>query len=442
LLGLLLSLLVCYCVATQSLVLGSPTGGWVYPYVRKLSVRPLGAALIVAGACGVLLLVESWRRGRFEATVVLAWTLGATVLQGLLRSLTPVSLEAIFVSNGANEFYGVTERYGARTVLENYQQVQAHFPTHLKTNMPGKTMLLYALEAITTRTDVLPWLLLLLANVGGVLMYLFVRDLFGNRQIALYSLVLYLFVPAKLFFLPLMDTVTPTLVLACACLLLTWLRTGKTVYAALLGAAVYGLAFFEPLPLIMGVLFAAVIARAVLGGDVVGSRLALQVAAGVVTFAATFAAMRLWFGFDLLDTFQTISANSVEFYTVAERPYSIWIPENLREFAFGAGICQVVMFWPALIDGFKGPGGWRVHLFKPIVLLCLGLLGVLIVLDLLGVTRGEVIRLWIFLACFLQIPTAYVCARLQNSAAIVLVVAATTLQAALGTAMIGFVVVA
>jgi hypothetical protein len=51
-----------------------------------------------------------------------------------------------------------------------------------------------------------------------------------------------------------------------------------------------------------------------------------------------------------------------------------------------------------------------------------------------------VIRLWIFLACFFQIPTAYVCARLDTAVPLMLVIAVTVLQATLGTAMIGFIV--
>jgi hypothetical protein len=72
--------------------------------------------------------------------------------------------------------------------------------------------------------------------------------------------------------------------------------------------------------------------------------------------------------------------------------------------------------------------------------LCLGSAAVLLATDAIGVNRGEVIRLWIFLGCFFQIPAAYVCARLDNRAALLLVLAVTILQATLGTAMIGFIV--
>ena len=79
---------------------------------------------------------------------------------------------------------------------------------------------------------------------------------------------------------------------------------------------------------------------------------------------------------------------------------------------------------------------------QPITALCLGLLAVLIAVDLIGVNRGEVIRLWIFLACFFQIPAAYVCTMLGGlggRAALALVLATTALQTAVGVAMIHFV---
>jgi hypothetical protein len=48
--------------------------------------------------------------------------------------------------------------------------------------------------------------------------------------------------------------------------------------------------------------------------------------------------------------------------------------------------------------------------------------------------------LWIFLACFFQIPAAYLCARLEPRAALALVLTLSILQCAFGTSMIGFIV--
>jgi hypothetical protein len=97
-----------------------------------------------------------------------------------------------------------------------------------------------------------------------------------------------------------------------------------------------------------------------------------------------------------------------------------------------------VLFVAALLDGLRGAESWRTRLLRPITGLCLGLLVVIAVTDLIGVNRGEVIRLWIFLASMFQIPAAYVCARLRSQSATIVVLACTVLPAALGTAVIGF----
>ncbi len=79
-------------------------------------------------------------------------------------------------------------------------------------------------------------------------------------------------------------------------------------------------------------------------------------------------------------------------------------------------------------------------LASPIVLFAAALIVMLLALDLSGINRGEVIRLWIFLACLFQVPAAYVCVRLQTRVAFLIVLMLTIVQSALGTATIGFAV--
>jgi hypothetical protein len=439
LLGATLSIAVSGAIATHTVIVGSPEGRWFYGYVEGFSTRPIGAALLVTGLASALILVVRPAAGIREWAVVFTWIVAATGLQVMLRSVTPVDLDELLISDAANSFYSVTQRVSLTTVLRAFEKVQATAPLHVQSNMPGKLMLLYGLLQISARTDVLPWLLIGLSNAGGALMYVFVRNLFGDRRVALYSLVLFLFVPAKLFFLPLMNTVTPVIVLGCACLLLAWLQTGQARYAGLLGAAVYALIFFEPLPLVMGVLFAALIGRAVWQHTIASRDVLRVVVLGAGSFGAVYAGMRLWLGFDLFDGLWHVGRHAVDFNAAAARPYSVWIHANLWEFLFGVGFCQAIVFLVALADGLNDPDSWPRRLERPISVVCLSLAAILLTTNLLGVNRGEVIRLWIFLACFFQIPAAYVCARLPGHGAILLVLATSVLQAALGTAMIGFV---
>ena len=145
------------------------------------------------------------------------------------------------------------------------------------------------------------------------------------------------------------------------------------------------------------------------------------------------------FGFHTGDALTRVAADAAEFNAKESRPFGLWAWRNLVEFAFGAGICQAVLFWVAAADGFRRADGRRL-IERPIVVVCAGLLVMLLALDLAGVNRGEAIRLWIFLACLLQIPAAYVCARLSSRVAMAVVLTLAVVQCALGTATIGFVV--
>jgi hypothetical protein len=135
-----------------------------------------------------------------------------------------------------------------------------------------------------------------------------------------------------------------------------------------------------------------------------------------------------------------VRAHALEFNAIERRPYDIWVRANLVEFFFGIGACQTVLIAGALALGLHGPGTPGDRLMRPMPLLTLGLLAALAAIDLIGINRGEVIRLWIFLACFLQIPAAWICAQTRRPQAIALVVITTLLLSALGTANIGFVV--
>jgi methylthioxylose transferase len=148
-----------------------------------------------------------------------------------------------------------------------------------------------------------------------------------------------------------------------------------------------------------------------------------------------------WFGFDLLRAFTAVARDAAEFNLEMGRPYALWVRQNLFDFVFGVGWCQTVLVAAALADGIsRWPSRRRFSDMPPIVLICISLVAMVGAADAIGVNRGEVIRLWIFLACLAQIPAAYVCRRLGSPLAFGLVVVATLVQNVAGTAMIAFVV--
>jgi hypothetical protein len=97
------------------------------------------------------------------------------------------------------------------------------------------------------------------------------------------------------------------------------------------------------------------------------------------------------------------------------RPYRIWIYGNLWEFFMSAGFVQSAMVLgfgvtvSARMAMMGGAERWRIFR-NPVHVLLLSYLACVIVLDLLGLNRGETMRMWIFMAVFLEILAAYVCA--------------------------------
>lgn len=439
--GAALGAAACFGIATRSLILGSAEGGWHYWYFEQPRLWPaLGTALVAIAFVAALLFVTRRFDDRREWPQLLAWILAAFVVQGLLRPISPFGLGSIVASDAANGFYGVARRFEPAEILNPTRTMRAQMPLHAQSNLPGKPLLTRGLQAISNRPHVLAWMVVALSNAGALLIYVFVRDLFRDRRVALFAAILYLFVPARLFFLPLMNTVTPAVILCCAVLLQRWLTTGRATFAVLFGVSLYALVFFEPLPLVMGLLFASLIARSLWQGEILYGRLVAQGLLAVVAFAAVDGLLYLTTGFDLVNGFRRIAAHATEFNVASNRPYTVWIRENLREFVFGVGVCQGVLIWAALAHGLRGPERWPARLTRPITVVCAGLLSVLIAIDLLGVNRGEVTRLWIFLACFFQIPAAYVCAQFDDRTAMATVLAISILQSALGVSHIAFII--
>jgi len=436
--GVAASLYLSYQIGTQAILVGSREGRWFYFYLA--SFRPtILLACAAASATGLAALYLSDRVGHAsEWLVVLVWFVAAVVIEAAICSLAPFPFDKIFASDGANSFNTVASHFTPGTMLGDFESVRKLWPPHGQSNMPGKSIFVYGLRRISRSGIVLPWLVVIVSNLGGLLMYGLVRDLLQSRRAALYALILYIVVPGKMFFFPLLNTVTPVPALLATWLLVRWLRTGGLAYAALLGLSVYVLALWEPLGLALGLLFVTLIIASY-RTSIEPRALVWGLLAGAVMFGVAYGVMVVRFRFDLLSTVRLLAADAVRFNEATRRPHEIWVYQNLFDFLVAVGACQAVLVVGALVDGFARGKGSLTRLAEPVVAFSLGLAGVVLVLDWLGVNRGEVVRLWIFLACLCQIPAAYVCARLESPIAIALIFTVTLLYDALGTAMVGFI---
>lgn len=434
--GLAVALTVCYGVAIQSWIVGSAEGGWTYPYVAGLAPRPLWIVAIVAAGALTLLLIPITARS--IAPLLCAWVVAATGAHAIVRTTAPYDLQTLFLSPGANGFYTFAQERTPGEILARFNRVRRGAPLHVQSNMPGKPLLVHALERISPRTDVLPWLLVGLSNLGAVIVFLLARELFDDRRAALYAAVLYLFTPARVLFFPLMNSVTPVVLLAFAWFTIRWLHSARDLYAVVAGVALYGLILFEPLPLVTGLFFAAVAYAAIARGDLRFDQFVMGAALMLLALLSSALLVRWQTGFDVVRAFEQIRGHAVAFNELAGRSYTVWIRANLGEFLFAAGPA-------AVFATLAAPLAWRASrardwLTAPIVSVSLGIFATLIVTNLIGINRGEVVRLWIFLACFVQLPAAALCSMLGHRAAIAALLVAAVLQVGLATATIGFVV--
>ena len=149
-----------------------------------------------------------------------------------------------------------------------------------------------------------------------------------------------------------------------------------------------------------------------------------------------YAALLVGLQFDLVTTFVTLASSASAFNTIAERPYSLWVQQNIVDFLFGLGVCNAVLATATMALAANRPriDRWR----DPIVVFSVACGAILIATDVIGINRGEVVRLWIFLACFFQVLAAHACVRLRSRTAVMLVVCTMLLQGVLGTGMLNF----
>ncbi|HEY1860509.1 MAG TPA: hypothetical protein VGG61_09160, partial [Gemmataceae bacterium] len=155
------------------------------------------------------------------------------------------------------------------------------------------------------------------------------------------------------------------------------------------------------------------------------------------------------FGFNVWDSFLFAVEDARAFNAEMGRPYGLWVVHNLKDFLFGAGLLSSAVFLAAtahrvgeLVGAVCKKESQRlwIILTEPETVLSLSLALVLVITDVIGVNRGETIRLWIFLAVFVQIIVANRCAACARRWVFPALVALTLLQTAVTISIVGFVI--
>ena len=417
----IISALLIYLVYLRSFVFGSVLGNWVDPYLSSVPVFPRWVPLIVLSSLGLLVFLGSKLIHSHERITLLVLFLFAFCTQALIRKIYPFSLGTIVQSDGANSFYTPALSYSTVEILSKFITLAPLLPLHAKANMPGKILLFELLRLITASPETMGYLIIFLSSLGTLLLYGICKRLFQNKLIAFYAATLYILLPGKLFFLPILNTVTPVLMLLCFYLFVIYLDTKNLWISLLLGVSGYILILFEPSPLITGVVLIGILIHAIREKRFSSRDFYRLVSYSSLGFLIMFILFYALFSFNIFQSFFYILKEQQNFISSYERGYLIWIIENSKDFYYGAGIPVMILFIyaTALIfvqtKNLKNIAQWPLESIFTISILVAFLL-----LLFLGINRGEVIRLWIYLAVLFQIPASIFIAKIKKGGGSVL----------------------
>ncbi|HSR30266.1 MAG TPA: hypothetical protein VLY63_06850 [Anaerolineae bacterium] len=437
-----LGLLMVFLVYTGNFVFGSEAGKWVYGYRETPVAVPVWNLVVVFGLLAAAVLVGSRTIGTRERTTLLACWLAVLIVQVLIRDLAAVPLASIIESEGPNGFYSAAQRYSPSEILSQFEALLPSQKGHVQSNMPGKIMLFQLLGWLTPSPQLMGYLIIALSSAGSWLVYGISKRLFHDRLAAFYAFLLYAVVPCRLFFLPILNTVTPVFLLACLYLFLVHLQTKRASTLWLLGVALYVLVLFEPSPLVTGIVFASLLGDSMLKKEIRTGELVRLLLITVMAFAVVFLVFRLAFRFDLADALRFVLNDAVKFNLTAQRGYWRWMAENTKEFFYSSGApAAFLLLYLGLHAMVNGAGLVRSLKTLPIEsVVALSLITTFLVLVLLGINRGEVSRLWIYLAVLFQIPVAlFISRRRRSSILFLLVVGTTAVQAIVAIQQVVFV---
>ncbi len=393
----------CAAIAAQALVFGSAAGRWVFPYVAAYRLEALAASVAVAIAAALLVEGVGRLAIRRPALAVLLAVAGATAVQLAAWRIYPYAPGAIVRSDAATSYFTAALRHAPAELLRAYDAIAPTLPLHAAGNMPGKLLLFRAMHAFTGSPDAMAVAIVILSSLVGAVVFAIADELFRDRAAATAALMLYLFLPCRLVFAPILNGVAP---LPVAVALLAWvryLRTGSVALPVAGGVALLAGVVFDPTPLALGLVFAAAALASRANGGASWGRIGSGVALTAAGFGVAWLVLRLATGFDALHQLARVAAEAERFNAWAGRPYATWLLPNLVEFFAAAGAPLVVVLAWGLRD--------RSSLAEPARWMAVAGLGTVLVVDLLGRNRGEVSRLWIFLCVPLAIAAGGALAR-------------------------------
>lgn len=410
----MLSFVFIYLIWEKNLIFGSEMGGWYFSYYDSEISFPFWIPIFNFSLIGLAVIFCGSRLiHRHEKTALLICFLVAVVVQILFQKIYPYQMDELIAGDVTNSFYSLALRYTPTTILSQFQDLSSGWPLHARANMPGKILFFQFLSVFTVSPQVMGYILISISTLGGLFLYGISKCLFQDKTIALYSFLLYVLIPCKQLFFPILNTVTPIFILVSLYLFLLSLDTKNILFSLLFGISLYVLILFEPSPLASGLIFLGILLHAIGQKKVLLKELVPLLMIPALSFAATYLLFVVFFSFDLLQVFIYILQDALQFNASSQRGYGIWIRENNKEFFYGVGLPTAMIFIYFIMNRLSQWKTFGINILhwsiEDIYTLSLGITFCAVLF--LGINRGETTRLWIYLAVFFQIPVAFFMAK-------------------------------
>lgn len=437
------TVLMIFLVHTENFAFGSEKGNWVYRYFKDIASINSWQLIIIFILLGVTIFIGNKFINKYETVTLIVCFLALMITQISIRNIYPVPMEAIVQSDRANGFYSVVMNYSAFDVLKQYHSLTSDFSMHVRANLPGKILLYEFFKVFTTSPTNIGYLIVAFSSLGTFLIYGICKKIFQDKQVALYAFVFYTLIPAKLFFFPILNTVTPVFMLLCLYLFVIYFEKKNTLFLWLLGIALFMLVLFDPSPLVTGLVFIGVTLQAIGSGQLVRKDFWKIIIIPFFAFVCVYLIFFIFFSFDLIQAFQFILHDATNFNLQEQRGYRAWFGENIKEFFYSAGTPILLIFTYQLLQILVG---WKTLFKKSIsywnaeIIFTLSLLLTFSSVVFLGINRGEISRLWIYLAVLFQIPAAFFIAKIPKSAILFFITASViVMQSIVALHKVGFV---
>ncbi|MDD5054649.1 MAG: hypothetical protein PHZ00_00080 [Candidatus Peribacteraceae bacterium] len=423
---------------------GSVEGNWVYPLLPDILVNPLASAVPAAMLSILIFLITDRFIERREKTCVATWWITGMALALLLRQSARFNLSSIIESDVSNGYFAASLRYGPLTVLNNYP-VLSELSMHPAGNMPGKILLFHALRIFTTSSQAMGFMLVALACLIGPITYALMCEAGFSKRIALRAMILSLVMPAFVGFMPILNTVTPVIALTVFLLSLIAAHRNNKFTAMGAGLAALILILFEPTPFILISTGVFVIGDELQTGKIRWKQLRTTGLTAIGTMIIGLLTLRILTGFDLFAALHNVAKMGMSF-NEADRPYVRWLIPNLKDFFMGAGILPSLVFLLAIVSitrlfvhrSSSRRGKKFAELPPNAIALVIGTVTAVLLLDILGLIRGEAVRHWIFLMPFVMMIAAWMTT--SKRWLFIVILSMTILQTSLSLWAIGFVI--